>query len=195
MAALTGPYHDTNGKYVQTERGKIPLPLNNFWLPTGAPLAAFADGASPTPGLALDNSEAAGIRWNNHGTPTEVVTTFQAPTDRKPGTVATVKVRASKSGATAADTSPFTINAFNQVDGALHDADADFGGDTNAMTGDAAAKTVQTVGRDLASADLVDGATVTLKVQPKDGELDTDDVTVHEIWIEYEKIATSTSAH
>ena len=192
MGDLTGPYHDTNGKYVQTERGRIPLPLNNFWLPTGAPLAAFADGASPAPGLALDNSEAAGIRWNNHATPTEAYTTFQAPTDRKPGTVATVKVRASKSGATAADTSPFTITAFNQVDGALHDADANFGGDTGAMDGDATAKTVQLVSRDLASADLVDGATVTLSVQPKDGELDTDDVTVHEVWIDYERAVTAT---
>lgn len=185
-------FTDANGVFRQTEIKRIPLPLNNFWLAAGTPLAAFSNGASTVPGLALDNSKSAGIRWNNHATPDEVYTTFHSPSDRRPGKDLTLKIRAEKSGATLADTSPFTVQAFNQVDGALADADTDFGGDSSAMTGDAAAKTVQTVSRALASADLSDGATVTLSIQPKDGKLGTDDVTVNEAWIEYEAVVTST---
>ncbi len=193
MAALTGPYHDSTGKYVQTERGKIPLPLNNFWLAAGTPLAAFADGATDVPGLALDNSEAAGIRWNNHAAPLAVWTTFVAPEDRKPGTDITVKVHASKSGATDADDIIFVVTAFNQVVGALHDADADFGGSSTAMVGTATAKTVQLCEATLASANLSDGATVSLSIKPTD--MATDDVTMHSVTLEYERIVSSTSAH
>jgi hypothetical protein len=185
-----GNFTDANGVFRLTRKGRIALSLSCFWLAGGTPLAAFANGASTTPGLALDNAKAAGVRWNNHATPDEIYTSFLAPSDRRPGTDLVVKIRASKSGATAGDAVVFTIQAFNQVDGALSDADTDFGGDSSAMTGNAAAKTVQLVSRALASADISDGSAITMSFQPKDGTLGTDDVTVHQIWVEYEQIFT-----
>lgn len=179
-------YHDSRGIYRATDTARIDLELNNFWLSTGAPLAAFADGASATPGLARDNSKAVGIRWNNHATPSAVYTQVTMPGDRQPGTAMTLNIVASKSGATLADAVTFTVSAFNQVVGALQDADADFGGASGAMTGNATAKTVQRVTRTLASADLADAPNcVSLGFKPTDGTLGTDDVTVHAVFIEY----------
>jgi hypothetical protein len=85
----------------------------------------------------------------------------------------------------------FTVAAFNHPASALRDADADFGGASSAMTGDAATKTVQKVTRTLAAADLPDASTAdpsptfTLSVKPTDGTLGTDDVTIHSIQVEY----------
>lgn len=187
-----GNYHDSTGVYRRTTTAVIPLAFQS--LDDGTALAAFADGASPTPGLAVDNSEAAGIRWNNHATPTPVAATFPVPTDRKPGTNMTLVVLASKSGATLADAVTFTVAAFGQPVSALHDADANFGGASSAMTGDAAAKTVQKCTLALASADIPAApANVTLTLQPTDGTLGTDDVTVHKAWLEYEKIVNPAS--
>lgn len=175
-----GAFHDAAGIYRQTETGYIDLPL--------AGAGAFTSEDQPTFGYSLVNSEAFGIRWNNHGTPGAWGTSFRAPSDRKPGTDLTVHIRCSKSGATVGDAVTFTLGAFNNVVGSLHDADATFGGATNALVGDATAKTVSELTRALASADLVDGATVTLSVKPTDGTLGTDDVTMHNIFITYEKV-------
>jgi len=71
---------------------------------------------------------------------------------------------------------------------ALYDADADFGGDTDAMVGDAATKTVQHVTLTLALANLAAyPAALELTSQPKDGTLDDDDVIMLAAWIEYQK--------
>jgi len=90
--------------------------------------------------------------------------------------------------ATVGDATKFTIEAFNNVVAALYDADADFGGDTDAMTGDATSKTVQHVTLTLALANLAAyPAAMELTIQPKDGTLDTDDVIMLSAWIEYQK--------
>jgi len=186
-------YYDSNGRYTQTEQRFIPLPMSNFWLAAGTPLAAFADGAFTPPGLALANSKAAGVRWNNHATPDEMYTTVHMPPDRKPGSNMTLHVVASKVGATLADAVTFTVAAYNQVVGALHDADANFGGASSAMVGNAATKTVQECTLTLASADLgAEPTVVTLSIQPTDGTLSTDDVVIHGISLEYERIVTAT---
>jgi hypothetical protein len=166
------------------------IPCGGNWHETdGTALAAFSDGASSTPGLALDNSEAAGIRWNNHASPDPVCTVVPVPYDLDESEDVTLTVVASKSGATAGDATRFTVEVFNNVTGALHDADADFGGDTAAMTGDAAAKTVQAVDLTLDAADLPDpdsaAACMTITLQPKDGDIGTDDVTVHFVRLTY----------
>jgi hypothetical protein len=71
----------------------------------------------------------------------------------------------------------FTIGAFLNTVGALHDADANFGGATDAMVGTATAKTVQRVTLTLPAAALTADATaLTLSVKPTDGTLETDDV-------------------
>jgi hypothetical protein len=104
----------------------------------------------------------------------------------------TLKVLASKSGATSGDAVTFTVTAFNQPSGALHDADADFGGTSSAMVGTATAKTVQLCTLTLASANLADSpANTSLSIKPTGGLLGTDDVTIHALWLEYERIVTA----
>ena len=97
-------------------------------------------------------------------------------------------LKAAKSGATVGDATTFTITAFNNATGALHDADANYGGTTSAMTGNATAKTVQEVTLTLAAADLgVAGDPVSLSFKPTDGTLGTDDVTLYSIELQYRR--------
>jgi len=176
----------------------IDIPVGANWFEVdGTALAAFADGVSNTPGLAFDNSKSAGIRWNNAAAPDPICTVVPAPWDMDNSADAEIQVMASKSGNTLADAVTWTIGVFNLVDGAAADADADYGGASSAMTGDAAAKTVQTETLTLANANLPDpdaagGAAFSITMQPTDGLLDTDDVTVHAVRIRYtRKLRTS----
>lgn len=185
-------FYDTNGQFRKTTLARIPVSLRGC-LAAGTALAAFADGASPTPGLAVDNSEATGIRWNNHATPAAIFTGFAVPNDRQPNTDMTVRILAHKIGATVGDATTFTLGLFFQPKGALHDADATAGGATSAMTGDAATKTVQEVTRTIAAADIPNAtraapAFATLTYKPTDATLGTDDVTVLCIEVEYTRI-------
>lgn len=163
--------------------------VNPGILAAGTPMAAFADNAGASaPGVTLVNSEAVGIRWNNQGTQTAVWTSFITPRDIDTSKDAQLVLKASKIGATVGDATKFTITAFNNATGALHDADANYGGDTTAMTGDAATKTVQEVTLTLAAANLgAAGDPVSLSFQPKDGTLGTDDVVLHSIELRYRK--------
>jgi len=152
----------------------------------GTPLAAFADGASTTPGVTLVDSKAWGVRWNNHATPAALYKSFSLPDDIDVTANATLVIHASKVGATVGDATKFTITAYNQVVGAVHDADADYGGDTDAMVGDATTKTIQTVSRTLALANLpAVPSSFTIGVKPKDGTLGTDDVIIHSAILYY----------
>lgn len=162
----------------------IPMPVITN---AGVALAAFSGGDSPTPGFCV-TAEGLGIRWNNHGTPTPVGTKVMIPPDMDITADAVLHILAAKVGATVGDATKFTVEAFNNVVAALYDADADFGGDTDAMTGDAATKTVQHVTLTLALANLAAyPAALELTIQPKDGTLGTDDVIMLSAWIEYQK--------
>jgi hypothetical protein len=171
----------------QTTQGVIELPLGAFTLDDGTALAAYA--AAPTPGWALTNAKAYGIYWGTHATPTPIGTTVYIPQELDPTANATLNILCSKVGATLADATTFTITAFNQVNGALHDADADYGGASSAIVGDAATKTLQKSTRTLALANLPDpqtaNCTVSITLQPTDGTLGTDDIIVHRVWITY----------
>lgn len=172
------------------QKGIIPLPLGAFQEQDGTALADFADGASPTPGWSAGD-ESGGIRWNNHANPDPVSTQFVWPADVDPGSDAVVKIAAAKVGATVGDAVIWVVEAFNNVDAALYDADADYGGESSAMTGDAATKTVQTESLTLANANTPAAVpcVTTLTIQPKDGLLGTDDVILLGMWIEYTKLA------
>ena len=162
----------------------IPMPVITN---AGVALAAFANADDPLPGFCV-TAEGLGIRWNNHGTPTPVGTKVIIPPDADITANMTLHILAAKTGATGADATKFAIEAFNNVVDALYDADADFGGDTDAMTGDATAKTVQHVTLTLALANLTAyPAAMELTLQPKDGTLGTDDVIMLASWIEYQK--------
>lgn len=163
---------------------EVNVPLTSFLDPDGDPLAKFADGASAVPGWNLADSEAFGIRWNNHATPNLVLTTVPLPGDIDDNKPIYVDVYASKTGATLADATAFTLTAFLVAVGALHDADANAGGDTAAMVGDAAAKTVQRVSKTIAAADVPANASLLfLTLKPKDGTLGTDDVIVERVTV------------
>ncbi len=163
---------------------EVNVALESGHLAAGTPLAAFADGDSVTPGLALDNSEAGGVRWNNHATPAAVFKTVPLPTDIDEAEDLVVEILASKTGATDADDTTFTVGAFFHTVGALRDADANAGGATSAMVGTATSKTVQRVTLTIAAADVPAGPfAVTLSVKPTDGTLGTDDVTVPSVKI------------
>lgn len=168
--------------------GVLELELGGFYLATGAPLAVFSGGASAVPGMSLTDSEAVCIRWNNNATLNAIMTKKAWPADMDLTEDATVYIHASKTGATVGDAVTFDLAVFNQVVGALHDADADFGGTTDAMDGDATAKTIQSVSRDLAAANLAAApASFSLTLKPTDGTLGTDDLLVHRVFIEYAK--------
>ena len=182
-------FFDSTGRWRATKTQPMNVPMGTFMLLTGAALAVFADGASAVPGTSVDNSEAAGVRWNNHATPDPIATGLLLPEDRKPNSDITVKVVASKTGATLADAVTFDVGVFFHPVGALHDADADAGGTTDAMTGNATSKTVQSVSVTIDAADVPDGpVALTISLQPTDGTLGTDDVTVHAVYLEYTKI-------
>jgi hypothetical protein len=160
-----------------SSQAHIDLDPQDFILLTGAPLAIFADGASAVPGTAVVDSKASAIRWNNNATLDAIMTSFRVPADMDITANATLTIFASKVGATLADAVTFDVGAFNQVVGALHDADADFGGTSSAMTGNAATKTIQSVTRTLALANLAASpASVTLTIKPTNGTLGTDDL-------------------
>ena len=180
--------HDVAAIYqhLVTAKGMINIPMPVI-TNAGVTLAAFANAADPLPGFCV-TAEGLGIRWNNHATPTPVGVKVIIPPDADITANMTLHILAAKIGATAGDATKFTIEAFNNVVAALYDADADFGGDTGAMTGDAATKTVQHVTLTLALANLAAyPSAMELTLQPKDGTLGTDDVIMLAAWIEYQK--------
>jgi hypothetical protein len=171
-----------------SDTGAIDLAPSDFYLLTGAPLAVFASGASAVPGSAVVDSKAFGVRWNNNATLDAIVTSFRMPPDADITANMTLTIYASKVGATVGDAVTFVVGAYNQVVGALHDADANFGGTSSAMTGDAATKTIQAVTLTLALANLAASpASVTLSIKPTDGTLGTDDLVFHGARLSYTK--------
>lgn len=190
----TTGFIDSGGTFRKTTQARHRLPISGR-LAAGTALAAFADGDSPTPGLALDGSEASGIRWNNHATPAAIYESVAMPEDRQPGTAVYFKILAHKSGATSGDAVTFTIGAFFQQAGALYDADSDAGGASSAMTGAATAKTTQLCSRTIAAGDVPNETAttptnLTYSVKPTDGTLGTDDVTITAMWLEYTRIVS-----
>ena len=173
-------------QHILSAQGIINIPMPTI-TDAGVALAAFSNADDPLPGFCV-TAEGLGIRWNNHGTPTAVGTKIIVPPDADITANMTLHLLAAKIGATGADATKFTVVAYNNVVAALYDADADFGGDTDAMTGDAATKTVQHVTLTLALANLAAyPAAMELTLQPKDGTLGTDDVILLSQWIIYQK--------
>lgn len=166
----------------------IPMPVITD---AGAALAAFSDGDSAVPGYCV-TAKGLGIRWNNHGTPGAVGAKVIIPPDADITADMTLNILAAKTGATIGDATKFTVVAYNNVVDAAYDADADFGGDTGAMTGDDTAKHVQKVTLTLALANLAAyPAALELTIKPKNGTLGTDDVIMLGAFILYTKKLTS----
>ena len=151
-----------------------------------APLVVFADGNFTVPGTEFTNSKTRAVRWNNHATPTALVCNVAMPQDLDDTALITFHALVSKTGATVGDATKLTVGAFEHIVGAAHDADVDFGGDTSAVVGDAAAKTVTEVILTLAAADVHPApSSICFTIKPKAGTLGTDDLLLHSAWLEY----------
>lgn len=167
-------------------KGTIEILLGDIYDADGD-RAKFANGGAD--GVTIADSKAVCYRINNSANPPHNLTGFVVPADADITADFTLKFMCSKSGATVGDATTIDVEAFAQVDGALHDADADFGGTTaNALVGDVAAKTIDVLTLALAAADLpAVGSGVSLTFHPTDGTLGTDDLLIHRIWVEYTK--------
>ena len=172
---------------------QISVHLGTGILAAGTPMAAFADNAASQPGVTLVNSKAMGIRWNNNGTQVAVFYQIDMPQDIDDTAPLVLHALVSKSGATLGDAVKLTVAGFFQTVAALHDADTDVGGDSNALTGDATAKTVTELTYTISAADLpASPSSLTFSIKPKDGTLGTDDCIVSSLWFEYTgKLLTS----
>lgn len=170
-----------------TAQGLIPLPLPHI-TSAGVALAAFQSEDQATGGYCV-TAKGLGIRWNNHATPGPAVAQkFVVPPDADVTANMVLHLLVAKSGATVGDATKFKIEAFNNVVDAAYDADADFGGDTDALVGNDTAKHVQHLTRTLALADLAAyPAAIELTMKPKDGTLGTDDVILLAAWVTYTK--------
>lgn len=179
-------------QHLLTAQGIIQLPIAAFAEQDGTALADFSNAASPTPGWNAGD-ESFGIRWNNHANPDPIATSVAIPPDLDASADVVLHILAAKVGATIGDAVTWLVEAFNNADAALYDADADFGGTSSAMTGDAATKTCQEETLTLAAANVAGSpCALNLTIQPTDGTLGTDDVIMLAAWLEYTpKILTS----
>jgi hypothetical protein len=177
-----------NFTWYTNKAGIIEIPLGSITDADGDQVK-FANGS--TDGLTIADSKAVCYRINNDATPPKNLASFNIPTDANVAENMTLKFMVSKSGATVGDATTITVEAFNQVNGALHDADTNYGGATGALVGDATAKTISVLSRTLAHADLpAVGSKVSLTFKPTDGLLGTDDLLIHRVWVEYTKLTT-----
>jgi hypothetical protein len=171
-------------------QAELNIPLTSFTLATGAPLAVFANAASPTFGLEATGNEALSIRWNNDAAPGTAACSVGLPNDFDGARGCTLEFLASKSGATVGDATTLTITAFLIAVGDLYDFDANAGGVTNALAGAAVAKTTALLTRAIAAADTAADAVgplvlLNFTVTPTAGLLGTDDLFIHKATLKY----------
>lgn len=171
--------------HIQTAQAYLNLPIGAWTLDDGTAIAAFSDGDSETPGWHAGD-ETFGIRWNNKATHDKISASVPIPPDLDASKDVIVHFMAAKTGNDGSDAVTWDLEAFNNADAALYDADTDFGGASSAMTAAAAAKTCQEETRTLASANVAASPCVlTLTVQPTNTTLATDDVILIGVWLEY----------
>lgn len=158
---------------------------------TGGPMSVFANGASATPGPQITDSETFTVRWNNNATLTAIARNVTIPVDIDTTAAITFNCLVSKTGATVGDATTVTVAAWITKAGDLHDADADLGGVTSAVQGDATAKTITRLQRTLAASDIAASLTsggpgvLAISFGPTGGTLGTDDFCMHAAWLTY----------
>lgn len=166
----------------------VHIPLTTFLDADGDPLAKFVSAGSPTFGFNLADSEALNLRWNNDATPGTALCQIALPPDLDDTADMQLEFLCSKSGATVGDATTLTITAFLIAEGDLHDADANAGGVTNALVGNAAAKTTDVLSLTITAANVPAGArSMTFTVTPTAGTLGTDDLMIHDVRIRYKR--------
>lgn len=172
-----------------TGYGIVPIPLTTLLDADGDPLAKFVSAASPTFGFNLADGEAFGVRWNNDATPGTAMFQVELPPDLDTSSPARLEFLCSKSGATVGDAVTLTLTVFILAIGDLHDADANAGGVTNALVGNAPAKTTALLFREIPEADIPVGARVMFgTVTPTAGTLGTDDLIITGARLRYRRL-------
>ncbi len=176
-----------------TASAVVNIPLTSFVAADATPLAKFASAGTPTFGLNLADSEALNIRWNNDAAPGTALCQVNIPPDLDDTAAAQLEFLCSKSGATVGDATTLTVTAFIINTGDVHDFDADCGGVTDALVGNAAAKTTKTLTLTISAANIQPGArSLVFTVTPTAGLLGTDDLMLHSVRLRYtRKILTS----
>lgn len=178
-----------------TANASFYIPLTSFLDADGDPLAKFVADNVGTAGFNLADSEAVNLRWNNYPSNPglTVITQVGLPLDLDDTADMTLEFLCSKSGATVGDATKITYAAYLIAAGDLHDADTVVTGDTDALVGNATAKTTKKLTATIGAADVPSGAySMTLKIFPKSGLIETDDFMVHAIRVHYtRKIQTS----
>ncbi len=178
-----------------TTNASFSVPLTGFLDADGDPLVKFAADNVGTVGYNLADSEALNLRWNNYPSNPGVtaITQFALPADLDDAGDIVLQFLCSKSGATVGDATKITYAAYIVSEGDLHDADTVVTGDTAALVGNAVAKTTDILAATIAAADVPAGAvTMTLKIFPKSGTIETDDFMIHAVRVKYtRKIQTA----
>jgi hypothetical protein len=175
----------------------LPIDLKAAVLAAGTPMAAFANNAGASaPGVTLNNSKAVGVRWNNFATQTAIFSERDLPLDFDVTKPATLALMVSKSGATAADATTFTVSMWEQSAGSLEDAGSTMTGTTSAIASPTA--TAKTCSRlTLAIPAYTFAAApgrITISLKPTDGTLGTDDLLLCGCWIEHSSTGGSAFA-
>jgi hypothetical protein len=153
-------------------------------LETGADIAAFADGSAD--GWTQLSNKTMALRWNNGGTPTDLMASFVLPQDLNDAADIVVHLLGAivKAGASEVDSPVFTVEAYFETAGANPAADIDCGGESDEFLTTAAAnwqeKTLTIAAADVPAAPTV----LTLVFHPKDGQLSTDDFVLLPPWLE-----------
>jgi hypothetical protein len=169
-----------------TANAWIPVPITSFTANDATPLAKFASGDDTTFGLNVADTETLCIRWNNHATPGTARCEVALPPDLNDAAALTVEFLASKSGATVGDATTLTLASYLIAEGNLHDADTAVASVTNALVGDATAKTTDVLIATIGAGDVPAGArSLVFTVTPTAGLLGTDDLMVHAVGIRY----------
>lgn len=173
---------------LRTTNASVGIPLASFVDADGDPLAKFVSAGSPTFGFNLADSEALNIRWNNDATPGTALCQLAIPSDLDDTADATLEFLCSKSGATVGDATTLLVSAFIISTGDLHDADANCGGTTDALVGNATAKTTKTLTLTLTAANIpASPSSMTFTVTPTAGVLGTDDLMLHSVRLRYKR--------
>lgn len=177
----------------QTANADRMIPLASFLAADAAVLAKFSSASSPTFGFNIADSEALNLRWNNDATPGTALCQVALPLDLDDAAPAQLEFLCSKSGATVGDATTLTVAAYIVGAGDLHDADSNCGSVTNALVGNATAKTTAVLTCTIAAADIPVGArSMTFTVTPTAGLLGTDDLMLHSVRLRYKrKVQTS----
>jgi hypothetical protein len=171
-------------QHVKSTQKQISIPLATFVDADGDPIVKFNNGVAD--GFTIVDSKACVYRVNNSANPPVIMTTVQMPQDLDDTADMVIHALISKSSNTIGDACTLTIAAYFQTPAALHDADANCGGTSSAIVGNAAAKTVTEVTLTIAAGDIPAApSSMTMIMNITDGTLGTDDAFIHAVWIEY----------